>query len=148
MYNTWAYQRIVPLLSIEFIQSLSDKDGHNVDPLAFGLPPDFPRDRRCLVTFKILEVCKTEMTVTGFDWTVRQMMRLAETGLNQCLDKVAASFATFWAHAYRQSYSSFNDLSISSRSASRGSRPSRRIANTWRVMGISTDSRPESSVAA
>jgi hypothetical protein len=45
-------------------------------------------------------------------------------------------------------YSSFSDLSISSRSASRGSRPSRRMPYTWRVMGISTESRPESSFAA
>ena len=45
-------------------------------------------------------------------------------------------------------YSSFKDLSINSRSASLGSRPSRRMACTWRVIGISTESLPASSDAA
>jgi hypothetical protein len=32
------------------------------------------------------------MTVTEFDWTVCHMLNLAELGLNQCLDKMAATF--------------------------------------------------------
>src|SRR6476620_9761860 len=31
-YNTWAYQHIVPMQRIEFIQNLSDKDGEPIDP--------------------------------------------------------------------------------------------------------------------
>jgi hypothetical protein len=33
------------------------------------------------------------MTVTEHDWPVGQMMELSKLGLNQCLDKMAASFA-------------------------------------------------------
>jgi len=33
------------------------------------------------------------MTVTEFDWTVGPMLDLSEMGLNQCLDKMAASLA-------------------------------------------------------
>jgi hypothetical protein len=32
------------------------------------------------------------MIVTQYDWTVGQMLALAEIGLNQCLDKMEASF--------------------------------------------------------
>jgi uncharacterized protein YndB with AHSA1/START domain len=90
MYSTWAYKKIVPMQSIEFIHNLADKDGHKADPVELGMPPDFPRDQRQLVTFKVAGDSKTEITVTQYDWTVGQMLSLAETGLNQCLDKMAA----------------------------------------------------------
>jgi uncharacterized protein YndB with AHSA1/START domain len=93
MYSTWAYKKIVPMRSIEFIHNLADEDGHKADPVKLGMPPDFPRDQRHLVTFKDLGNGKTEMTVTEFDWTVGQMLSLSETGLNQCLDKMRATFA-------------------------------------------------------
>ena len=64
MYSTWVYQKIVPLKRIEFIQNLADKDGNQIDPAEIGMPPEFPRDIRTVVTFKDLGNSKTEMTVT------------------------------------------------------------------------------------
>jgi uncharacterized protein YndB with AHSA1/START domain len=92
-YSTWAYTKIIPMRSIEYIHNLADKNGQKADPIKLGMPPDFPRDQRHLVTFKDLGNGKTEMTVTEFDWTVGRMQQLAELGLNQCLDKMAAIFA-------------------------------------------------------
>lgn len=92
MYSSWAYTTILPNESIEFIQNLSTKEGVALDPLTVGLPPDFPRDQRNLVTFNALSSTQTEMTVTEFDWTIGQMLPLAELGLNQCLDTMAALF--------------------------------------------------------
>jgi hypothetical protein len=77
----------------EYIHNLADKDGNPVDPVKMGMPPDFPRDQRHTVTFKDLGKGKTEMTVTEYDWTVGQMMEMSKLGLNQCLDKMASSFA-------------------------------------------------------
>jgi hypothetical protein len=57
------------------------------------MPPDFPQDQRHTVTFKDVGNGQTEMTVTEHDWPVGQMMELSKLGLNQCLDKMAASFA-------------------------------------------------------
>jgi uncharacterized protein YndB with AHSA1/START domain len=93
MYNTWAYTKIVPMQTIEFIQNMADKDGVKADPIKLGLPPDFPRDQRNLVTFKAAGGNKTEMTVTQYEWMVGQMLAFAEAGWNQSLDKMAASFA-------------------------------------------------------
>ena len=95
MYSTWAYKKIVPMQSIEFIQNLSDKDGNLADPIKMGLPPEFPQDTRTVVTFKDLGNGKTEMTVTedGMPEANIQMGKNAEIGLNQSLDKMAASFA-------------------------------------------------------
>lgn len=94
MYSTWAYTKIVPMQRIEFIQNLADRDGHRIDPAAIGLPPDFPQDVRTVITFQALGD-KTEMTITeyGLPGPDTQMGRNAEIGLNQSLDKLAASLA-------------------------------------------------------
>ena len=93
MYSTWQYREIEPMVRIEYIHNLADKDGNKVDPVTMGMPPDFPQDMRNLVTFKDLGDGKTELTVTEYDWTVGHMMELSQKGLEQCLDKMAAIFA-------------------------------------------------------
>ena len=92
MYSTWAYTKITPKKSFEYIHNLADKDGNKADPLKLGLPADFPKDQRHTVTFKDLGNGKTEMTVVEYGWTVGKMLELSEMGLGQCLDKMAASF--------------------------------------------------------
>jgi len=91
MYSTWAYTNIVPMERIEYIHNLADKDGNKVDPVAMGMPADFPQDQRQLITFKSLGDNKTELTVTEYGWTEGQMMEMSRMGLEQCLDKMAAS---------------------------------------------------------
>ena len=95
MYSTWVYQEILPMERIEFIQNISDENGNLVDPLTLGLPPEFPRDTRTVVTLKDLGNGKTEMTVTEYNMPASdtEMGRNAELGLNQSLDKMALAFA-------------------------------------------------------
>ena len=92
-YSTWQYRKIVPMQRIEYIHNLADKDGKKIDPASVGMPVDFPQDLRNLVAFKDLGDGRTELTVTEYDWTVGQMMDMSRTGLEQCLDKMAAIFA-------------------------------------------------------
>jgi uncharacterized protein YndB with AHSA1/START domain len=94
MYSIWEYQTIVPMERIVYIHNLADKHGKKVDPVQMGMPPDFPQDQRHTVTFKALSNDKTEMTITEYDWTPGQMMEMSKLGLEQCLDKIAAIFAT------------------------------------------------------
>jgi uncharacterized protein YndB with AHSA1/START domain len=94
LYNTWTYRKIVPMQRIEFIQNFSDEDGKTVDPVKMGMPTDFPRDVRNVVTFKAVGDNKTEMTVTEYGYTSDQMFDLSRAGLEQCLDKMAASLRT------------------------------------------------------
>ncbi len=95
MYSTWVYQKIVPMQRIEFIQNLADENGNLLDPAVIGMPPEFPRDTRTVVTFKDLGNGKTEMTVTQFGMPTpdTEMGKNAELGLNQSLDKMVAIFA-------------------------------------------------------
>ncbi len=93
LYNTWNYQKIVPMQRFEFLQHFADKDGNRVSPAQHGLPPDAPEEVRNLVTFKALGEDKTEMTVIEYDWTVGPVMEMSRAGLEQSLDKMAAIFA-------------------------------------------------------
>ena len=93
-YSTWEYQEIVPMTRIEYIHNLADETGNKIDPATVGMPPDFPQDQRHVVTFKALDSNKTELTVTEYGWTADQMMEMSKMGMEQCLDKMAAIFAT------------------------------------------------------
>jgi uncharacterized protein YndB with AHSA1/START domain len=93
MYNTWTYQKIVPMKRFVYILRFADKDGNRMDPAKQGLPPEMPKEVRNEVSFKDLGNDKTEMTVTEYDWPLGQMMKMSKMGLEQCLDKMAASFA-------------------------------------------------------
>ena len=93
-YNTWVYQKIVPMQRIEFIQNLADKDGNRIDPASIGMPSNFPEDTRTVVTFKDLGDNRTEMAVTEYNMPApdTEMGKNAELGLNQSIDKMVAIF--------------------------------------------------------
>src|SRR5687767_14746840 len=93
MYNTWAYTKIVPMQRIEFVLNFADSDGNRIEPAAMGLPADIPQDVRHLITLNALSDNRTEMTVTEFGYTSDQVFEMSKAGLEQCLDKMGASFA-------------------------------------------------------
>jgi uncharacterized protein YndB with AHSA1/START domain len=94
LYNTWTYRKIVPMQQIEFIQNFADEQGNKINPVTVGLPSDLPQDVRNVVSFKAVGNNQTEMTVTEYGYTSDQVFDLSKVGLEQCLDKMAASFAT------------------------------------------------------
>ena len=91
MYNTWTYSSIVPMERFEYVFRFSDKDGNTMDPVDVGMPPGIPRDGHHVVTFKDLSDSVTEMTVTEHGYTSDQVADMSKAGLEQCLDKMAAS---------------------------------------------------------
>jgi uncharacterized protein YndB with AHSA1/START domain len=92
MYNTWTYQKIVPLESIEFINHFTDQNRTKLDPADIGIPPGVPKEVRHVITFKELDTSRTEMTVTEYGYTSAQAHDISKAGLEQCLDKMAAIF--------------------------------------------------------
>jgi uncharacterized protein YndB with AHSA1/START domain len=93
-YSTWHYQEIVPQERIVYIHNLADQNGQKLDPVALGMPPDFPQDQRHTITFRALDDGQTELTITEYEWPVGQMMDMSRVGMEQCLDKLAALVAT------------------------------------------------------
>ena len=93
MYNTWTYKKIEPMERIEYILHFTDKDGKAFDPAEMGLPPGIPKEVRNVNTFEAKGDNKTKMTVTEYGYTTDEAVNLSKQGLEQCLDKMAASFA-------------------------------------------------------
>lgn len=93
MYNTWTYTKIVPMERIEFTLNFADKDGNKLDPANMGMPPGIPQDVPHVVTFKAVGNNKTEMTVMEYGYTLEEAVALSRSGLEECLDKMAASVA-------------------------------------------------------
>lgn len=91
-YTAGVYKKIVHLKLIEFTQGLADKDGNRIDPATMGMPPDFPKEIPSALAFKRVGN-KTELTATEYGWTVGQMRDLSESGLSECLDKLAVVLA-------------------------------------------------------
>jgi uncharacterized protein YndB with AHSA1/START domain len=90
-YSVWEYVKIIPLKTIEFIQSLSDEYGNKTDPTKVGMPSDFPLDIKTVVTFREIANNTTEMTVTEYA-DFGTISNFAQIGLEQSLDKMAAIF--------------------------------------------------------
>lgn len=90
-YSVWKYVSIHPLVSIEFIQSLSDEEGHQINPVKVGMPPDFPAEIRTIVTFRAVENNHTEMTITEYG-EFGTISHFAQVGLEQSMEKMATIF--------------------------------------------------------
>lgn len=90
-YSIWEYVKIIPLKTIEFIQSLSDKNGNKTNPTKVGMPSDFPEDIRTVVTFRELGNNQTEMTVTEYA-EFGKISSFAQIGLEQSVEKMVAIF--------------------------------------------------------
>jgi uncharacterized protein YndB with AHSA1/START domain len=88
-WNTWSYQRIVPLQRIEFVMGFADKDGRPVAPAELGLPPDLAREVPHVVVFEA-EGSRTRLTVTEHGYTNEHTLEMSRQGLEQCLDKMEA----------------------------------------------------------
>ena len=93
MHNTWTYSKIVPMHLIEFVLHFTDKDGIRLDPARMGLPPGVPKEMRHVITFRPAGDNRTEMTVTEYGYPTDQVRDISQAGMEQCLDKMAASLA-------------------------------------------------------
>jgi pimeloyl-ACP methyl ester carboxylesterase len=93
LYNSWTYQRIVPLQRIEFVQHFTDPDGNPIHPTEVGLPAEIPFEVPHVITFKALSNEKTEVTVTEYGYPAEQIVEISRAGMDQCLDKMAALWA-------------------------------------------------------
>lgn len=86
-FTAWRYVRILPMERIEFIQHLADASGNRVDPVAVGMPPDFPADIRTIVTFSGAGGGRTQMLVTEHA-EFGSISHFARLGLEQSVGKM------------------------------------------------------------
>jgi uncharacterized protein YndB with AHSA1/START domain len=91
--TTWTYKKIVPMKLIEFVLEFADKDGNKIEPAKLGLPLELSSSVRHLIVFNPLAGNKTEMTITEFGYSSDRVYDISKAGLEQSLDKMAASFS-------------------------------------------------------
>lgn len=94
IFNTWTYQKIEPMRSIQFVSRFSDADGNAIDPGAVGLPPAIPAEVPHAVTFRSLDSGRTEMTIHESGYGSDEVAELSKAGQEQVVDKFAAIFAS------------------------------------------------------
>ena len=87
-FSTWRYVQILPLQRIEFIQNLATPSGERIDPVAVGMPPDFPMDIRTVVTFTDAGGGRTQMLVVE-QAQFGSMSHFAQLGLEPSVGKMA-----------------------------------------------------------
>jgi hypothetical protein len=80
------------LTSIEFVLNFTDQYGNKLDLATTGMPPGIPKEVPHVITFVTLQNGHTEITVTEYGYTTRQVHNISKMGLEQCLDKMEDSF--------------------------------------------------------
>jgi uncharacterized protein YndB with AHSA1/START domain len=93
LYSVWEYSSVQAPTRLEYVFNLSDASGAKVDPTALGMPADFPRDVRHVVTFTPV-ASGTELSVTEYGYSSPQFYELSKLGLEQCIDKLEASLGS------------------------------------------------------
>jgi uncharacterized protein YndB with AHSA1/START domain len=91
LYNSWTYRSIDPMDRIEFVNGFADADGNPVGPAELGLPPQIPAQVPHVVTFKAIDDDTTQLTVHEYGYPDAQIVEVSKAGMEQCLDKMAAS---------------------------------------------------------
>jgi uncharacterized protein YndB with AHSA1/START domain len=86
-WNTWTYRSIAPYGRIEFDLAFTGADRSPATP-----PPGVPDRVPHVVTLVPRTGGRTELTVTEHGYRTDEARDLSLTGLEQCLDKMAALF--------------------------------------------------------
>jgi len=92
-YNTWTYEKVDQPRRLEFVVRFADQSGTTLDPATIGLPPDIPRDVRHVLVFEPTGASTSRLSVTEYGYGTRETAEMSKMGLEQCLDKMAASFS-------------------------------------------------------
>jgi uncharacterized protein YndB with AHSA1/START domain/predicted enzyme related to lactoylglutathione lyase len=89
LYNTWTYRTVHPRERLEFDLRFIDADGAPLDSTSIppGVPPEVPH----VVTLRPVEGGGVELTVHEFGYATAEARDISRVGLEQCLDKMAAT---------------------------------------------------------
>jgi uncharacterized protein YndB with AHSA1/START domain len=90
MYSTWSYTEVVPHSRIGYVFNFADPQGNRLIPTDLGMPAGIPDDGQHVVTFEENGAGSTTMTVVEHGYTVEETRDWSQSGLEQCIDKMAA----------------------------------------------------------
>ena len=91
MCNSWTYTAIEPPSRLAFDQGWVDEEGRTIDPATLGLPPDMPAIVPHVIELRPLADGGTELGWSEFGYASPEAVAMSRSGLDQVLDKLAAS---------------------------------------------------------
>jgi uncharacterized protein YndB with AHSA1/START domain len=94
MYSKWTYMEVVPHSRIAYVFNFADPQGNRLVPADLGMGPGVPDDGEHVVSFDDLGDGRTQMTMVEYGYTTEDARNQSQTGLEQCVDKMAAIFAS------------------------------------------------------
>ena len=94
MYSTWTYTEVLPHSRIAYVFNFSDPQGNRLVPADLGMGPGVPDDGEHVVSLDDLGDGRTQMTVVEHSYTTEDARNQSQVGLEQCVDKMAAIFAS------------------------------------------------------
>lgn len=92
-YTTWSYSVVEPRARLEYIVRFADQTGITISPADAGIPPGVPDAVPHVVTFTATADGGTDLSITESGYTTRQACEMSQSGLDQCLDKLAVVLA-------------------------------------------------------
>jgi uncharacterized protein YndB with AHSA1/START domain len=92
IYSTWTYQEVQPSTRFTYVFAFSDPDGNPISPAALGMV-GVPEESHHEVTLTALGPARTQLRVVESGYTAEGARDQSQAGLEQCLDKMAGSFA-------------------------------------------------------
>jgi uncharacterized protein YndB with AHSA1/START domain len=92
-YNTWSYSVVEPRSRLEYVMRFADQTGTTISPADAGIPPGVPDAVPHVVTFAPTAAGGTELSITECGYTTPQARDMSQSGLDQCLDKLAVVLA-------------------------------------------------------
>lgn len=93
LYHTWTYGAIERPARLAFVSRFADRDGATIDPAQAGIPAGVPREVPHVISLTALGDDRTELIVTEYGYGTAEARDLSRSGMEQCLDKMAAVVA-------------------------------------------------------
>lgn len=93
VYNAWDFAEVVPLSRLTYVIRFTDSVGTALSPADLGLPPGIPDAGVHEVDFTRIDENRSRMRMVEHGYTRSETRDLSRDGLEQCLDKMAESFA-------------------------------------------------------
>jgi uncharacterized protein YndB with AHSA1/START domain len=93
LYSTWNFTAVEPGARLMYVFNFADPNGGRLTPAQVGLPPGIPDDGEHVVEFRDVGDGRTELRMVEHGYTSAEARDQSKVGLEQCLDKMEASFS-------------------------------------------------------
>ncbi|MCR2764921.1 SRPBCC domain-containing protein [Microbacterium sp. zg.B48] len=89
-HSTWTITELHPPRLLRYVFTFTDAGGNHITPAEAGIPPGVPDEGQHMVELTPTPDGGTRLRMTESGYTTAEARDLSASGLQQCLDKMAA----------------------------------------------------------